>query len=102
MWALRDAGSCTGVVMGRHTVLLPVLRAAAMAPLAAYRERLVSRRAALCDCPGGKKSRPWASSQDSRGRRDASDEYARGDPALVPDVEATRFLDNENKDYVRQ
>ena len=67
-----------------------------------YRERLVSRRVALFDRPGGEKSRPWARSQASRGRRDASDECARGDPTLVPDVEATVSSDNENKDYVRQ
>ena len=65
-----------------------------------YRERLVSRRVALFDRPGGEKCRPCARSQASRGRRDASDECARGDPTLVPDVEATVSSDNENKDML--
>ena len=42
--------------------------------------------------PARRKSRPWASSHVSRGRRDASDDCASGDAALVPDVEATLFL----------
>ena len=102
MCALRGAGSCTGVV----TAFLPILRAAAATAgphWQPYRERLVylvSRRVALFDRPGGEKSRPWARSQASRGRRDASDECARGDPTLVPDVEATVSSDNENKDML--
>ena len=71
-----------------------------------YRERLVSRRVALFDRPGGEKSRPWARSQVSRGRRDASDACARGDPTLVPDVEATgprqQQRESTDKDYVKQ
>ena len=97
--ALRGAGSCTGVV----TAFLPILRAAAATAgphWQPYRERLVSRRVALFDRPGGEKCRPCARSQASRGRRDASDECARGDPTLVPDVEATVSSDNENKDML--
>ena len=52
MCALRGAGSGAGLEMGRHTVLLPVLRAAAMAP-GSLEERLVSREGdAPRDCPG--------------------------------------------------
>ena len=94
MCAVRDAGSCTGVVMGRHTVLLPVLRAAAAALLAASQSNSSRARRCSLTAPARRKSRPWASSQVSRGRRDASDECARGDAALVPDVEAPGFLGN--------
>ena len=60
-----------------------------------------SSRARRCSltAPARRKSRPWASSQVSRGLSYASDECASGDPALVPDVEAnqnesrlTRFM----------
>ena len=102
--ALRGAGRGAGVVTGRHAVLLPALRVAAAAAAAPPGSLLsVSREETLPDSPRrGEKSRPWARSQVSRGRRDAPDDCARGDAALMPDVEATRFLDNENKDYVRQ
>ena len=102
MFALRGAGSGAGGVMGRHAVLLPALRVAAAAAAAPPGSLLsVSREETLPDSPRrGEKSRPWARSQVSRGRRDAPDDCARRDAALVPDVEATRFLGNENKDYV--
>ena len=104
MCAVRGAGSCTGVV----TVLLPVLRARRrpLAPTGSLTESASSREELpelpLCDCPGGEKSRPWARSQVSRGRRDASDECALVDATGGPDVEATVSSDNENKEYVRQ
>ena len=93
MFALRGAGSGAGVVMGRHAVLLPALRVAAAAAAAPPGSLLsVSREETLPDSPRrGEKSRPWARSQVSRGRRGASDACARGDAALVPDVEAALF-----------
>ena len=91
VFALRGAGSGAGVVMGRRAVLLPALRVAAAAAAAPPGSLLsVSREETLPDSPRrGEKSRPSARSQVSRGRRDAPDDCARGDPASMPDVEAT-------------
>ncbi len=105
VFALRGAGSGAGVVTGRHgpPPSSPRRGGGGRCPSWQLGERLVSREETLPDSPRrGEKSRPRARSQVSRGRRDAPDGCARGDAALMPDVEATRFLDNENKDYVRQ
>ncbi len=103
VFALRGAGRGAGVVTGRHAVLLPALRVAAAAAAAPPGSLLsVSREETLPDNPWRRKEPSLGSVASLARPAGRVGRVACGDAALVPDVEATRFLDNENKDYVRQ